>query len=150
VESALVQREIQALEVSCFVQATEDEEKVRGAITRTLAIQQTPEQEDLEGHFGNSIVHLKWHLTGEQAWTSFQTLISLLGADGRKEIMRELRAYLDDHGALYIRLNKQTLVSGVASFSSSDPIRIRVKPRNFMMKGPPGQFYERIMESVPG
>jgi RNA binding exosome subunit len=150
VESVLIQREIQALEISCFVQATEDTEKVRDAIAGTLAIQQGPEQEDLEGHFGNSIVHLKWHLTGEQAWTSFQTLISLLGKDGRREIIRELHAYLDDHGALYIRLNKQTLVSGIASFSSSDPIRVRVKPRSFMMKGPPGQFYERILGSAPG
>ncbi|MGA2199004.1 MAG: RNA-binding domain-containing protein [Nitrososphaerales archaeon] len=141
----MTQREIQALEISCFVQATEDGGRVRDSIQRTLGVQLAPEEEDLEGYFGNSIINLTWHLTGEQAWTSFQALMSALGKDGRKELMRELDAYLDEHGALYIRLNKQTLVSGIASFSSSDPVRVRVKPRSFMMKGHPGQFYERIM-----
>jgi RNA binding exosome subunit len=146
VERRLVQREIQALEISCFVQATEDEEKVRSAIARSFGLKQDPESEDLEGYFGNSILDLKWHLTGEQAWTSFRALVSLLGETGRGELLRELGAYLDEHGALYVRLNKQTLISGMATLSSSDPLRIRVKPRHFMMKGPPGQFYERMME----
>ena len=144
----MTQREIQALEVSCFVQATEDQRKISDSILRAFAIGQEPEAEDLEGHFGNSIVNLKWHLTGEQAWTSFRALMSFLGKDGRRELTRELGAYLDDHGALYIRLNKQTLVRGMASFSSSDPIRVRVKPRSFMMKGAPGQFYERVMQGA--
>ena len=141
-----MQREIQALEISCFVQATEDEEKVRRAISTSFGLQQDPETEDLEGYFGNSILDLKWHLTGEQAWTSFRALVSMLGETGRRELLRELGAYLDEHGALYVRLNKQTLISGMATVSSSDPVRIRVKPRHFMMKGPPGQFYERMME----
>lgn len=146
----MTQREIQALEISCFVQATEDQEKLRRAIEQYLFIHQGPEVENLEGHFGNIIVDLRWHLTGDQAWTSFQTLMSLLGKDGRRELVRELDAHLDEHGALYVRLNKQTLVSGVAMLSSGDPVRIRVKPRSFMMKGPPGQFYSRIMEKAQG
>jgi len=123
---------------------------LRYSVQRTLAVQQAPEVEDLEGHFGNSIINLKWHLTGEQAWTSFQALVSGLGSDGRKELMRELPAYLDEHGALYVRLNKQTLVSGVVSFASSDPVRVRVKPRRFMMRGSPADFYERMMGGPRG
>ena len=144
-ERRSVQHEIQAVEISCFVQATEDEEKVRAAIARSLGINQDPEIEDLEGYFGNSILDLKWHLTGEDAWTSFRALVSLLGETGRRELLRDLGTYLDEHGALYVRLNKQTLMIGIATLSSSDPVRIRVKPRRFMMKGPPGQFYERMM-----
>ena len=143
-----MQREIQALEISCFVQATEDEGKIRGAIAKSFGLHQDPGKEDLEGHFGNAIIDLKWHLTGEQAWTSFRALVALLGETGRRELLRELGAYLDEHGALYIRLNKQTLISGMATLSSSDPVRVRVKPRHFMMKGPPSQFYERMMEGV--
>ncbi len=130
-----MQREIQALEISCFVQATEDEGKVRDAILGALGIQQEPEIADLEGHFGNRIIDLQWHLTGEQAWASFRALTSLLGETGRREILRELDTYLDKHGALYIRLNKQILISGMAFLSPSDPVRVRVKPRHFMMKG---------------
>jgi RNA binding exosome subunit len=142
----LAQREIQSLEVSCFVQATEDEERVLISIMKLLGIEREPEREVLEGHFGNAIVDLSWHLTGEDAWNSFRLLMSALGRDGRRELARELDAYLDDHGALYVRLNKQTLIAGTATFSSADPVRIRVKPRSFMMKGPPREFYERMME----
>ncbi len=144
----MAQREIQSLEVSCFVQATEDETKLSDSIMRALRIEQQPEEEVLEGHFGNRMASLRWRVTGEEAWTSFQALISLLGRDGRRELERELGACIDEHGALYIRLNKQTLVTGVASFSSSDPVRVRVKPRSFMMKGPPADFYERIIGSA--
>ncbi|MGA2664898.1 MAG: RNA-binding domain-containing protein [Nitrososphaerales archaeon] len=142
--------EIQAVEVSCFVQATEDEGRLRDAIASSLAIGVGPEEERLEGHFGNRILALSWHLTGEQASTSFRALFSLLGQGGRREVLRELEGYLDDHGALYVRLNKQTLVKGVATTSQSDPVRIRIKPRTFLMKGQPRQFYERLMEAREG
>jgi RNA binding exosome subunit len=141
----LTQREIQSLEVSCFVQATEDEGKLPESVARALGTVTPPGEEVLEGHFGNAIVSLVWKLTGEEAWGSFVSLMALLGADGRRELARELPAHLDEHGALYIRLNKQTMVQGVASLSSSDPIRVRVKPRSFMMNGPPARFYEAIL-----
>ena len=142
--------EIQAVEVSCFVQATEDEGRLRDAITSSLAIGEGPEEERLEGHFGNHILVLSWHLTGERASASFRALVSLLGRDGRREILRELEAYLDERGALYVRLNKQTLVKGIATTSQSDPVRIRIKPRSFLMKGRPRQFYERLMGAPEG
>lgn len=141
----MTRREIQSLEASCFVQATEDEAKLRDSIVRALRVEEEPVEQVLEGHFGNRIVHLVWRITGEEAWASFAALMSLLGDDGRRELARELPAYLDEHGALYVRLNKQTLVKGVASFSSSDPVRVRVKPRSYMMKGTPAQFYERML-----
>lgn len=133
------------MEIACFVQATEDPSKLRGAIERSLGIAQEPEQELLDGHYGNRIVNLKWHLTGESAYESFWALLKMLGKDGRRQLLRDLESSLDSHGALYVRLNKQTLVMGVASLSSSDPVRIRIKPRSFMMKGPPRAFYERFM-----
>jgi RNA binding exosome subunit len=148
VEEGLTHREIQALEVTCFVQATEDPVKLRGAIEGGLDIQQLPEEEVLEGHFGNGIVRLRWHLTGDEAWRSFHTLMTLLGRDGRNQLLGDLEACLDEHGAMYVRLSKQSMMGGMAEFSSSDPIRIKVKPRSFMMGGPPAQFYERVVEGA--
>jgi len=142
----MAQREVQSLEVSCFIQATEDEAKVRGSVKKYLGIELEPELDSLEGHFGNRILHAKWHLTGEEAWTSFRTLVGLLGTEGRSELKRNLSSHLDEHGALYLRLNKQTLVGGVMVFTDADPVRVKVKPRGFMMRGAPEQFYERLME----
>ena len=66
------------MEISCFVQATEDRAKLLESIARALSISAPPIEEELEGHFGNLIVNLSWHLTGEEAWTSFGSLVSFL------------------------------------------------------------------------
>ena len=137
--------EIQAMEISCFVQATEDLSKLRSAVERSLGIVQESQEERLEGHYGNSIVNLKWHLTGDGAYESFRALLKFLGKEGRRELLMDLESCLDSHGALYVRLNKQMLVMGMASQSAGDPVRIRIKPRSFMMKGHPRAFYERLM-----
>ena len=142
----MTQREIQSVEVSCFVQSTEDEDKVRANVQRYLGLEQSPEEEALEGHFGNRILHVRWHLTGEEAWNCFMTLISLLGDDGRTRLLADLAAHLDEHRALYVRLDKQALMGGAGVISDADPVRIRIKPRSFMMRGPPEAFYGRLME----
>ncbi len=56
---------------------------------------------------------------------------------------------LDEHNALYIRLSKQVLVMrGSAVLASSDPIRVKVKPRSYMVKRDPEGFYARLFEVV--
>ncbi|MDG6925239.1 MAG: hypothetical protein JRN09_01670 [Nitrososphaerota archaeon] len=141
------QGEIQSVEASCFVHATEDEEKVMRLVGRLLGAEDGPAEEVLEGHFGNVIVHLTWHLTGEAAGSAFRRLLEAIGQEGREAVLVDLSAHTDDHGALYLRLNKQALLRGAAVFTSSDPIRVRVKPRSFLMKGNPDQFYRRFLEA---
>ncbi len=141
----MARKEIQAVEISCFVHATEDEVRVRGAVAKALGIEEGPSREPLEGHFGNPIVHLVWHVTGDAAWTAFGRLVEFIGESGREEVLRGLEDQTDEHGALYLRLDKQALLRGVALFSSSDPVRVRVKPRKFMIKGSPGQYYRGLM-----
>jgi RNA binding exosome subunit len=142
----VAQREVQSVEVSCLIQATEDEGRIEEQVQRCLGIGTGPEEEVLEGHFGNRILHARWHLTGEDAWTCFQALLSLLGERGRAEILASLTAHLDEHRALYVRLGKQDLMRGFGVISEADPIRIRVKPRSFMLRGPPERFYQGLME----
>ena len=141
----LPQHEIQSVEVSCFVHATEDGAKVKSAVVRALGVGEGPSEEPLEGHFGNPIIHLVWHASGDAAWTVFGRLVEFMGEGGRNEVLGGLERQTDEHGALYLRLDKQALVRGAALFSSSDPIRVRVKPRRFMMKGSTEQFYQKLM-----
>ena len=131
----MAQHEIQSVDVSYFVHATEDEVKLKDAVTDSLQIESQATEEVLEGHFGNRIIHETWHLTGDAAWLSFQRLVKVIGKEGRSEILRDLESLTDEHGAMYLRINKQSLVRGKALFSSSDPVRVRVKPRRFMMRG---------------
>lgn len=144
----MARKEIQAVEVSCFIHATEDEDKVKSSIQSLLDINPEPAEETLEGHFGNGILRVVWHLTGDDAWLTFRRLVDLLGEEGRAALLGELPALTDEHGALYIRLSKQSLVRGKPLLSSSDPVRVRVKPRGFMMKGRPEEFYARLLEAT--
>jgi RNA binding exosome subunit len=138
------------VELSFFIHATEDEARVKDSIKALLNIEEDPTEEPLEGHFGNKIIHASWHLTGEKAWGTFRRLVEVIGKDGRTEILGDLSSRADDHGALYFRVSKQSIVRGAPLLSSSDPIRVRVKPRGFMMKGTPQQFYGRLVESMAG
>jgi len=130
------------------VHATEDESKVKDSIREFLGLESQPTEELLEGHFGNRIIHASWHLTGDEAWRAFCRLAEGIGKDGIAEVLGDIEGHTDDHGALYLRVNKQSLIRRKPLLSSGDPVRIRVKPRGFMMKGTPSQFYRRLMEPM--
>jgi RNA binding exosome subunit len=76
---------------------------------------------------------------------TFSAMVSFLGAEGVRELLAEVGLALDEHKSLYVRLSKQELLNGVPVLSPIDPIRVKVKPRSFMMKGDAGVFYARLM-----
>lgn len=138
---------VQSLEVSYFVQMTEDEERVRRAVAALLGGEPKEEREEAQGHYGNRILLVRVHMTGDEAETALSRVISRLGTDEKRTILGGLRGALDEHNALYIRLSKQVLVmSGSAVLASSDPIRVKVKPRSHTVKHDPEGFYARLFE----
>jgi len=71
-----------------------------------------------------------------------------MGGDERRSILGSLDSGLDEHNALYVRLSKQVLVmKGTAVLASSDPIRVKVKPRSHIVKRDPVRFYTRLLEN---
>ena len=140
---------VQSLEVSYFVQMTEDEERVGRAVAALLGGEPPEERQEAEGHHGNRIVWVRVHLTGDEAEAALRRIVSRLGSDERRAILGGLREALDEHNALYIRLSKQVLVmSGSAVLASSDPIRVKVKPRSYVVKRDPEAFYARLFEGA--
>jgi RNA binding exosome subunit len=136
---------IQSLEVTYFIHATEDQEKVKRAVDRLLGRESNPETEPLEGHFGNQIVSARVHLTGEDAETAFGRLVDSLPPRVLDQIVSELESHLDEHSAFFVRFDKQGLVSGSLSLGASDPVRVKVKPRVFLMKGGAVNFYTGLL-----
>ena len=136
---------IQSLEVTYFVHATEDREKIERAVARLLGQEPNPETEALEGHFGNQIVSIRVHLTGEDAESGFRHLVDSLPAAVLEQLLTELESHLDEHSALFVWLDKQSLVSGSVSLGTSDPVRVKVKPRIFMVKGGAADFYAGLL-----
>src|SRR5712692_7675469 len=113
--------ELQSLEISYFIQATEDEEKVRRAVAALVGGDLPEERQEAEGHHGNKIVWVRHRLTGEEAEGGLRGIVSHLGVDEKKAILGGLGSGLDEHNALYVRLSKQVLVmKGDAVLASSD------------------------------
>ena len=141
--------QLQSLEISYFIQATEDEEKVRQAVVALVGGVLPEERQVAEGHHGNRIVWVRHHLTGEGAEAGLRGIISRMGGDEKNSILGSLDSGLDEHNALYMRLSKQVLVmNGTAVLASSDPIRVKVKPRSFLVKRDPAGFYARLLEKA--
>jgi RNA binding exosome subunit len=138
---------VQSLEVSYFIQMTEDEEKVRRAVAAMVGGELPEERQEAEGHHGNKIVWVRLHWTGDEAEAALRQIISRIDPNERRAIMENLGAMVDEHNALYIRLSKQVLVMrGSAVLASSDPIRVKVKPRSYVVKRDPEGFYARLFE----
>jgi RNA binding exosome subunit len=136
---------IQSIEVTYLVHATEDPEKVRGAIGRLLGVALDPEIQRLEGHFGNEIQRARVHLTGEDAARAFEHFVGTIHEGLKKEITGQIEDYTDEHSALFLRLDKQRLVAGSVAIGSGDSVRVKVKPRVFLIRGGAGEFYRRLM-----
>jgi RNA binding exosome subunit len=136
---------IQSVEVTYLLHATEDEEKVANAVGALLYVNGAEEVEELEGHFGNPIKRVRVHLTGEQASQGLERLLGKMPEGLRKEVVGALGKHLDEHNALFLRFDKQSLVSGSLSLGEKDPVRVKVKPRGFMMKGGAAQFFADML-----
>ncbi len=129
-----------------LVHATEDPAKVSDAVSRLLGMEAGPEVEFLEGHFGNRIEKARVHLTGEEAGAAFTNLVAKMPLGMRRELVGDLEKFLDEHSALFLRFDKQLLVSGRLALASGDPVRVKVKPRIFLLKGGAAGFYGRLFE----
>ncbi|MEM1994571.1 MAG: RNA-binding domain-containing protein [Nitrososphaerales archaeon] len=117
-------------EVSFHLHATEDEERCLSTFAETLGIE--PQQfakSVLTGHYGNEVKRYVAHLTGQKADDWGRLLISKLDEEDRKHIAREVERHVDEHGKLYLRLDKQSLVDGSVRLGSSDVVRVKLKPR---------------------
>ncbi len=121
-------REIQSVEISFFAHATEDERRVVEKVSSFFSLP-TPKIELLEGHFGNRIARVIYHVTGQEATALFSLIASKLSKDDAKKILDDRVKNVDEHGALYMRLSKQELMSKRLVQAEDDPVRVKVKPR---------------------
>jgi RNA binding exosome subunit len=136
---------IQSVEVTFILHATEDSDRVVSAVLRLLGTTRVPEFEHLEGHFGNVIIRARLHLEGAEAGEAFANVVSVMPQSVRVEIIKGMASFMDEHSALFIRLDKQLLISGSVQLGFGDSVRIRVKPRIFLLKGGAARFYTELL-----
>ena len=136
---------IQSIEVSYIVHATEDPQTLAKAVSALLSVDTRPEEERMEGHFRNAITRVRYHLTGEDAAAALGSIAAHLPTLTKDNLERGIGELVDEHSALYLRFDKQRLVSGTLEEGTGDPIRIKVKPRGFLLQGGAKEFYSKIL-----
>jgi RNA binding exosome subunit len=136
-----VKSALQSLDVSYLLHATEDDEKVASAVRGVLGDEAPFESEVLEGHFGNSIRKVSVHLHGEDATRAFTRLTERMPRAFRESVARDIDRLIDEHSSLYLRFDKQRLVQGEISAGSDEAIRLKAKPRAYLMHGHARDFF---------
>ena len=137
---------VQSVEVSYLVHSTEDVAIIASAVEKAIGARPEARVTELEGYYGNRILHVSYFLTGEEAASAFSSLTAMLSREEKTRILGELGSLMDEHSALYLRLNKGELVSGKGSLGTGETVRVKVKPRLFQMSGGAEEFYRRALE----
>jgi RNA binding exosome subunit len=137
---------IQSVEVTFLIHATEEEKRVTALIKRALFLETPAEVIKMQGHFGNTIKRVTFRLTKHDATVFFERLVVMLPAQEKTALLQQLPLLTDEHGALYLRLDKQELVAGRLKSRERDSVRIRAKTRAFPTKDSATFIFRRLLE----
>lgn len=122
------------IEVSVIAHATENLRKVKKAVLNILPQEAQSSAsfsiQALKGHYGNPIFMVKINLKNlTRNFLDF--LFKALSNEDKKKLFNEINAHVDKECSLYVRLDKQAAFIGEARIKQEDPIRIRMKFKNW-------------------
>jgi hypothetical protein len=129
----LTRNYINYIDLSFFVHATEDQNKVLEACQKVIPSeyidQITFNKSNLKGEYGNPITFFKTKIKKAEVAEAFlKRVLSNLTSLDRETLLREMDLRLKK-GSLYIRLDKQAALKGEFKLCRADPIHIRIRFR---------------------
>jgi len=140
---------LSSADISFFTHATEDAVKVVKMVSNILGVAEDIfEQSSLEGHFGNPIRKFRARLLGREADRLAERVADLLDRPERESFIQDISKHIDEHGDLYLRLDKQSVFSGKVTRSQTDALRIRFKPRFIHSPSDAVKLYRRLFKAV--
>jgi hypothetical protein len=121
------------IDVSLFVHATEDENKVLRAVQNLFPSEYldrlTFRRQSLRGHHRNPIVLFETRIKDREIVEAFvENLSSNLSTLDKQNLLEEIERYVEK-GSLYLRLDKQAAFRGNFKLCMADPIRVRIRFR---------------------
>ncbi len=121
--------EFASVTVSFFIHSTEDANRLLSFLSEKLGL--FPEElqtEAIQGHFSNSIIAAKAHVTGRRAQQVAAGVFANLSSTSKAQLLWELDKSMDEHDALYLRIDRQSPNREI-TISDEEPIRLKFKPR---------------------
>lgn len=125
------QTPIACVDISFFAHATEEENKVIGAVRHLLPAAQVENivfnKSSLRGHHGNPITLYAARIKEKEIVRAVvENLSSGLSPLDRESLLREVELHVEK-GSLYLRFDKQAAFQGQFKLGVSDPIRVRLR-----------------------
>jgi len=127
----LSQMPIACVDISFFAHATEEENKVIGAVRHLLPAAQVENivfnKSSLRGHYGNPITLYEARIKEKEIVRAVvENLSSGLTPLDQESLLREVELHVEK-GSLYLRFDKQAAFQGQFKLGVSDPIRVRLR-----------------------
>ena len=122
------------MDVSSFIHATEDPDKVITACKNIFPVDYADEIifecRNLLGHYRNPISLLKARIKKKPFLEAFiKNLAGSLSDIEKTSLSSDISRRIDNGGTLYLRLDKQEAFHGRMKLGNEDPIRVTVKLR---------------------
>lgn len=120
------------INISFFVHATEDREKVLKAVSNCFPSIDFSKIsfvcDSLYGHYRNPIIFFETRIKDKELIKNMiNDLSSKMSQESKSSLSSELDKYVGEDGSLYLRFDKQSSYNGVLRLCSSDPIRIKIR-----------------------
>ena len=139
--TGFVKGAVQSVEATYLVHQTEDGGRIRRYVEEALGSDGEREELEMEGHFGNRIISVKTHYVGDAAAAAFDWISSRIARPDREQLIAGLASHLDEHSALFLRLDKQKLVEGRLVLGGRETVRVKVKLRLHSLKAGATEFF---------
>lgn len=124
---------VSLIEISLFVHATEDLDKVMESLKNVLGDNignVSFHRDDLQGHYGNPIIFLKAKIREDALINGIvKELTKKIEKTGKGYLLLNAERCTDDKGTFYLRLDKQAAYFGKVVASQADPIHVKLRPR---------------------
>jgi len=129
----LLKSSIAYIDISCFVHATEDLEKVMKAMKNAVPTDYAESisfvKSNLKGEYGNPIILFKSRIEDKTiAESVLRHVSSQLSTLDKEKLLQDLDLHLEK-GNLYIRLDKQAALRGDLRLWTGDPLHLRIRFR---------------------
>jgi len=123
------------LEISFYVHATEDDEKILNALDKNFNLNKSLfEIIQLEGHYGNPILRCYSSINDDLAQKIFETIFKRLEPSQKQTVLGTLEQYIDSSKSLYVRLDKPNLCEGRLTLGKANSVHFKFKPKKKYLK----------------